>query len=82
MFLQAQGYNSIEENIFEQDNESAIKLERQNRCTFAGPKSRHINILRYFWMKDRLKGEDLVVRRCPISKGGVILYNNLYLILI
>jgi hypothetical protein len=62
MFLQAQGYD-IEENTFEQDNESAIKLERNGR-TSAGPKSRHINI-RYFWMKDRLKGENIVVRHCP-----------------
>ena len=45
MFMQAQGY-SITENVFKQDNESAIKLEKNGR-TSAGPKSRHIKI-RYF----------------------------------
>jgi hypothetical protein len=62
MFMEAQGY-SITKNILEQDNESAIKLEKNGR-TSAGPKSRHINI-RYFWLKDRLKSENITVRHCP-----------------
>jgi hypothetical protein len=61
-FLEAQGY-TITENIFEQDNESAIKLEKNGR-TSAGPKSRHIAI-RYFWMKDRIHTEGIIVRHCP-----------------
>ena len=61
-FLEAQGYQ-MQENFLEQDNESAIKLEKNGR-TSAGPKSRHINI-RYFWIKDRLKSEGVVVRHCP-----------------
>ncbi|KAI2506453.1 Reverse transcriptase (RNA-dependent DNA polymerase) [Fragilaria crotonensis] len=61
-FLEAQGYK-IEENVFEQDNESAIRLEKNGRMS-AGPKSRHINI-RYFWMKDRIKSEGIEVRHCP-----------------
>jgi hypothetical protein len=61
-FLEAQGYD-LEENVLEQDNESAIKLEKNGR-TSAGPKSRHIDI-RYFWIKDRLYGEDILVRHCP-----------------
>jgi hypothetical protein len=61
-FLEAQGYK-IEENIFEQDNESAIKLEKNGRMS-AGPKSRHISI-RYFWMKDRIRSEGITVRHCP-----------------
>jgi hypothetical protein len=47
----------------EQDNESAIKLEKNGR-TSAGPKSRHIDI-RYFWIKDRLIEADIEVRHCP-----------------
>ena len=47
-FLEDQGYK-IEENLFEQDKESAIKLEKKG-CLSAGPKSRHISIP-YFWMK-------------------------------
>jgi hypothetical protein len=65
MFLEAQGYK-IEENIFEQDNESAIKLEKNGR-TSAGPKSRHINI-RYFFIKDRVKAEGITIRHCPTLK--------------
>ena len=44
MFMQAQGY-SITENVFEQDNESAIKLEKNGR-TSAGPKSRCTTLYR------------------------------------
>jgi len=62
MFLEAQGY-AIEENFFEQDNESAIKLEKNGR-TSAGPKSRHINT-RYFWIKDRSAAEGITIRHCP-----------------
>ncbi|KAI2509413.1 Reverse transcriptase (RNA-dependent DNA polymerase) [Fragilaria crotonensis] len=61
-FLEAQGYK-VEENILEQDNESAIKLETNGRMS-AGPKSRHIDI-RYFWMKDRIKTEGMTIRHCP-----------------
>jgi hypothetical protein len=62
-FLGAQGY-TVSENIFEQDNESAITLERYRRMS-AGPKSRHIDI-RYFWMKDRVKSEGTVICHCPM----------------
>jgi hypothetical protein len=62
MILEAQGY-SVRESYFEQDNESAIKLETNGR-TSAGPKSRHINI-RYFWIKDRSKDANITIRHCP-----------------
>ena len=62
MFLGAQGYD-VHTNIFEQDNESAIRLEKNGR-TSAGPKSRHINI-RYFWLKDRVISEGITIRHCP-----------------
>ena len=62
MFMEAQGYNILE-NYFEQDNESAIKLEKNGR-TSAGPRSRHIDI-RYFWIKDRVKGHSIIIRHCP-----------------
>ena len=62
MFMEAQGY-AIEENIFEQDNESAIKLEKNGRSS-AGPKSRHVDI-RYFWIKDRVKQHGITIRHCP-----------------
>ena len=59
MFLEAQGYNMMQDRFLEQDKESAIKLERNGR-TSAGPKLRHIAIL-YFWIKDRLKSGGIVV---------------------
>ena len=62
MFLEAQGYK-INENYFEQDNESAIKLAKNGRMS-AGSKSRHINI-RHFWIKDRTKDNDITIRHCP-----------------
>jgi hypothetical protein len=61
-FLEAQGYN-IKSNVFEQDNGSAIRLESNGRAS-AGRQSRHIDI-RYFFMKDCLKADNIVVRHCP-----------------
>ena len=61
-FLEAQGYK-VEESLFEQDNESAIRLEKNGRAS-AGQKSRHINI-RYFFIKDRVQAEDITIRHCP-----------------
>ena len=62
LFMEAQGYH-IHENFFEQDNESAIKLEKNGRRS-AGPKSRHVDI-RYFWIKDRVKEHGITIRHCP-----------------
>jgi hypothetical protein len=53
----------MESNVLAQDNESAIKLEKNGRMS-AGPKSRHIDI-RYFWIKDRLKTGAITVEHCP-----------------
>jgi hypothetical protein len=62
LFMKAQGY-PLQKTYFEQDNESAIKLERNGRVS-AGPKSRHIDI-RYFWIKDRIKSANVDIRHCP-----------------
>jgi hypothetical protein len=62
MFMEAQGY-PLGENYLEQDNESAIKLEKNGRMS-AGPRSRHINI-RHFWIKDRSQQENISIRHCP-----------------
>ncbi len=61
-FLEGQGY-SMGEIIFEQDNESAIKLEVNGRSS-AGPKSRHIDI-RYFFIKDRILSDGITIKHCP-----------------
>ena len=61
-FMQAQGY-PITLSRFSQDNQSAMRLERNGRMS-AGQKSRHINI-RYFWITDRLRAESIQLEHCP-----------------
>jgi hypothetical protein len=65
MFLGAQGY-IVKENIFAQDNQSAMKLEINGRAS-CGQKSRHIDI-RYFFMKDRIKSEGINIVYCPTEQ--------------
>jgi hypothetical protein len=61
-FLEAQGYD-ISENVFYQDNQSAMRLEKNGRAS-AGQKSRHINI-RYFFIKDRILTDNVKIVYCP-----------------
>jgi hypothetical protein len=61
-FMKAQGY-PIDSAIFYQDNESAIKLERNGRAS-AGQRSRHIDI-RYFFISDHSKRRDIHIAHCP-----------------
>jgi hypothetical protein len=56
MFLDKQGF-VLTDNVFHQDNESTIKLEKNGRSS-AGQRSRHIDVL-YFWMKDRIRQEGI-----------------------
>ena len=63
-FLGMQG-NTIENNIYFQDNESMIHFET-NRTNSCGSKSRHVNNIRYFWgIKNRLESENIKVKHCP-----------------
>ena len=62
MFLDAQGY-LLSSNILKQDNESAIRMERNGRNSCTG-NSRHVNI-RYFFVQDRIDKEELSVEYCP-----------------
>ena len=64
-FLEAQGHK-LGANTFNQDNQSAIKLEVNGRAS-AGQKSRHIDI-RYFWVKDRVKSEKIDIVHCPTEE--------------
>ena len=48
-FLKSQGYE-IKQNVVYQDNQSAIRMEKNGRNSCMG-NSRHINI-RYFFVKD------------------------------
>jgi len=61
-FLSAQGYE-MKEGMFYQDNEAAEKLEKNGKAS-SSQKTRHIDI-RYFWMKDRIKTENIRIVHCP-----------------
>ena len=62
MFLEHQGYPILNNVVF-QDNQSAIKMERNGRNSCTG-NSRHIAV-RYFFTKDRIEKGKLVVEYCP-----------------
>ena len=64
-FLESQGYEAST-NIFFQDNQSAIRLEKNGRQS-CGEKSRHINI-RYFFIKDVIKREHINIEYCPTEE--------------
>ena len=61
-FLKYQGIK-LRRNYYYQDNESAIKLEK-NGMQSVGKRSRHIDI-RYFFIKDRIKRGDIHLMYCP-----------------
>jgi hypothetical protein len=61
MFLQAQGYKIKRTTIY-QDNESAMRLALNGRLS-SGKLTRHIDN-RYFWIKDRLKSDDMEIEHC------------------
>ena len=64
-FLEAQGYR-IPGTKFAQDNQSAIRLEKNGRAS-AGKQSRHVDI-RYFFIKDRVKQENIKIHYCPTEE--------------
>ena len=53
-------------SIFYQDNDSAMKMESNERRP-AVDKSRHINI-RYFFIKDVLERENIYLVHCPTER--------------
>ncbi len=61
-FLQEQDY-PVEVTAVLQDNESAIKLEK-NGLKSVGLRSRHINI-RYFFVTDQVQQGNLTIEYCP-----------------
>lgn len=61
-FLEGQGFK-IKTNTFCQDNQSAIRMEKNGRNSCTG-NSRHINI-RCFIMKDRVDKKEVSIEYCP-----------------
>ena len=62
MFMGAQGY-AIKKNVIYQDNQSAIRMEKNGRNSCTG-NSRDIHI-RYFFVKDRIDKGEMRVEYCP-----------------
>ena len=65
MFLEAQGYK-LTDNVLYQDNQSAMKIIMNGKRS-SGQKTKHMDN-RYFWIKDRLKSEEVQVVYCPTAK--------------
>ena len=65
LFMSHQGYD-IEKNILNQDNKSAILLEKNGRKS-AGKRSRALNI-RYFFLTDQIEKGNLSVEYCPTDE--------------
>ena len=63
--MDTQGYK-VNDNVFHQDNQSAMKLEINGRKS-CGQKSRHINI-QYFFIKDRTEQENIKIKYCPTEE--------------
>ena len=61
-FISAQGYE-IQDNVMYQDNQSAIKMEKNGRMSSTG-RTRHIHI-RYFWVKDLVEQKLIKIEYCP-----------------
>jgi hypothetical protein len=64
MFMEAQGYH-IDRAIFQQDNESAIKMEQNGKAS-CGQRYRHIDI-RYFFFTDHAQRSDITITHCPTA---------------
>ena len=64
-FLEAQGYEVRENTVF-QDNQSAILLEKNGKCS-SSRRMRHINI-RYFFVMDHIQSKKVVVEYCPTDE--------------
>ena len=65
MFLGEQGF-ILKENILYQDNQSAIKIEKNGKRS-SGQKTKHMDN-RYFFIKDRLNTENIRVEYCPTGQ--------------
>ena len=63
-FLEGQGYKVDRSLLRMQDNERAIKIEKNGKQSGC-KRTRHMDILRYFYIEDRLKTEDIEVIYCP-----------------
>ena len=64
-FMGAQGY-ILKNNLFHQDNQSAMKMEKNGRNSCTG-NSRHIHI-RFFFIKDQVDAKYMEIIHCPTEQ--------------
>ena len=64
-FLRAQGYDDVKSTLY-QDNQSAIKIEKNGKLSMS-KKTKHMEI-RYFYVKDRVTGNNIEIKYCPTEK--------------
>ena len=64
-YLQAQGYENVK-GFLHQDNMSAMRIENNAQMSM-GRKTKHMEI-RYFYVKDRVTGNNMTIRYCPTQK--------------
>ena len=72
-FMKGQGYD-ISTNVVYQDNTSAILLEKYGEQS-STKRTRHLNI-RYFFVTDRIRSEELSVEYCPTGEMWADLFTK------
>ena len=65
LFSTAQGMQ-IDDNILYQDNESAIRMEKNGKASCT-KRTKHIEI-RYFYITDKIKSGEIHVEHCPTKE--------------
>jgi hypothetical protein len=68
-FLQEQGYD-MEPSVLYQDNISAILLETNGKAS-SSKRTKHIKV-KYFYVKDKIDQEEIIVEHCPTDQMGRI----------
>jgi hypothetical protein len=61
--LEGQGYKIKDNIVYQQDNQSAILLEKNGQQS-STKQTLHLNI-RYFFVTDRIRAKQLTVEYCP-----------------
>jgi hypothetical protein len=61
--MKAQGYDVLDNILFQEDNKSSILLEKNGKASSSN-RTKHISI-RYFFITDRVKDKEVSVVWCP-----------------
>ena len=64
----------MSDNIFYQDNQSSMKLEKYGQAS-SGKRTCHISI-HYFFVTDRIRGNEMKAEYCPTEIMVAYFYNK------